>query len=90
MRIILMTNGLVTDKTDNIKDVTVINKVDIVRDHRIVAYRTKFNSRTERNKIIIKKKCPKMIEIENRISSQIAIEYVFDAVNSKTNRKKGK
>jgi len=50
---------IMTDRIDTIKDVTVINKVDIGSDHRMVACRTKFNFRQERNKMILKKNAPK-------------------------------
>ena len=43
---------ILTDEIDNIKDVTVINKVDIGSDHRMVACRTKFNFRTERSNMV--------------------------------------
>ena len=71
---------IMTDKIDNIKDVTVINKVDIGSDHRMVACRTKFNFRLERNKMILKKKCPKTIAVENVTAFQVEIENRFDAL----------
>ena len=56
---------IVTDKIENIKDVTVINKVDVGSDHRMVACRAKFEFQRERNRMILKK-LPR--EIENGIS----------------------
>ena len=56
---------IVTDKIENIKDVTVVNKVDVGSDHRMVACRAKFEFQRERNRMILKK-CPR--EIVNGIS----------------------
>ena len=71
---------IITDKIDNIKDVTVTNKIDIGSDHRMVACRTKFNFKSERNKMILKKKCPRNIEMENKEAFQTAVNNRFETL----------
>lgn len=56
------TDFLIANKASIIKDVTVLNKVNIVCDYKMLAYRMKFNNKIERNKMILKKKKNVVIE----------------------------
>ena len=54
---------IIGDKNNSISNVTVINKVNIGSDHRMVGCAAKFNFRSSRSKLVLRKKiCPEKIK----------------------------
>ena len=69
------------DKNNSIKNVTVINKVNIGSDHRMVGCTAKFNFKTIGNKLVLRKKvCLDKIN-ENREEFQLELRNRFQALD---------
>ena len=47
---------LIGDRNNSVSNVTVINKVNIGSDHRMVGCTAKFNFRSARSKLVLRKK----------------------------------
>ena len=72
---------IIADKNNSVNNVTVINKVNIGSDHRMVGCTAKFNFRATRNKLILKKKiCPEKIK-ENQMEFQLEIRNRFQLLD---------
>ena len=72
---------IIADKNNTVKNVTVINKVNVGSDHRMVACTTKFDFKGERNKLVLKKEvCLDRIK-ENKTEFQLEIKNRFEALS---------
>ena len=72
---------VLADESNSVSNVTVINKVNIGSDHRMVGCTAKFNYRAERNKLILKKKISVERVKENKIAFHIEIRNRFEALS---------
>ena len=71
---------IIADNFNIVKDVTVINRVNIGSDHRMVASRIKFDFKIERTKMILKKKtCPRKI-VERVSEYKVEVKNRFQAL----------
>ena len=73
------------DKNNSISNVTVINKVNIGSDHRMVGCTAKFNFRSARSKLVLRKKiCPEKIKA-NKAAFRLELKNRFEALDISEN-----
>ena len=73
---------IITDNFNIVKDVTVINKVNIGSDHRMVASRIKFDFKIERTKMILKKKTFPRHTVGNVSEYKLEVKNRFQALGN--------
>ena len=72
---------ILADESNSVSNVTVINRVNVGSDHRMVGCTAKFNYRIERNKLIFKKKVSLEMIKENKIAFEIEIKNRFQSLS---------
>ena len=73
---------IITDNFNIVKDVTVINKVNIGSDHRMIASRIKFDFKIERTKMILKKKTFPRYTVGNVSEYKVEVKNRFQALGN--------
>lgn len=68
---------ITVDKAMHIKDVTVIYKVNIGSDHRMVAFRVKFDLKNEGKKMILKERKYILIRLKRTSPNFKSIKNIF-------------